>query len=117
MSPSKRRLRSLPLELSVLSLGFLATGALAAINLPGPGGDRDAPFAIMFAPWISPAEAAMASWSAGLRVIRAGALPFIVVVAASENAGAIARPDAAVLMVRLDGVSGCGVRGGEVVAR
>jgi hypothetical protein len=110
-------LRSLPLELSVLSLGFLASGALAAINLPGPGGDREAPFAIMFAPWTSPAEAAMASWSAGLRVIRAGALPFVVVVAPSGDAGAIARPDAALLMLRLDGVSGCGVNEGEAAAQ
>lgn len=58
----------------------------------------------MFAPWMSGEEAMARSLAAGMRVLRGGALPFVVIVARNEEAE---RPAGALLMLRLDGLAGC----------
>lgn len=94
-------------EFLLIVLGLLATGALAAANLPAPNGQ--APFAVVFPPWTSAGEAADLSLSAGFRVLRAGAVPFVTIVAAGldETPSGVA-PRSALMMIPFSGLAGCG---------
>ena len=71
--------------------------------MPGPVAGAPAPLAAIFPPWISGREAVARSLAAGGRILRQGAVPFVVVLA-PETAE---RPAGALLMLRLDGLAGC----------
>lgn len=81
----------------------LCSGFLALASLPGPAAAPSAPLAAIFPPWISGGEAVARSLATGARIMRHGAVPFVVVLA-PETA---ARPAGALLMLRLDGLAGC----------
>ncbi len=85
----------------------LAASAGALLNLPGPDVDPDVPYAVIFPPWTSERTAVSLSLAAGLRVLRGGAWPFVVVVAAAEGRQPAETATPGVLMVRLAGLAGC----------
>jgi hypothetical protein len=55
---------------------FIQTGALAKT----PVSDQPPALAVLFAPWVDAADAMQRAGDAGARIVRFGALPFIVVV-------------------------------------
>ena len=81
----------------------LGSGFLALASLPGHVAGPSSPLAAIFPPWISGDDAVARSLATGARILRQGAVPFVVVLA-PETA---ARPAGALLMLRLDGLAGC----------
>jgi len=72
---------SLPLSLLFAATVAPLAVALAATLAPAPNG----PVAAVFPPWWNAGQAITQAWSAG-PVIREGAVPFIIVVAAADRA-------------------------------
>ena len=85
----------------------LCSGLAALGSLPGPVGGTAAPLAVIFPPWVSAEEAVARSLATGARLLRQGAVPFVVVLAPEAAAVPAARPAGAMLMLRLDGLAGC----------
>jgi len=81
----------------------LCSGLLTLASLPGPAAGASPPLAAIFPPWVSGEEAVARSLATGARILRQGAVPFVVVLA-PETA---TRPSGALLMLRLDGLAGC----------
>ncbi|MGX1788009.1 hypothetical protein ACWIGM_14765 [Bosea sp. NPDC055332] len=81
----------------------ICSGFIALASLPGPVSGPSAPLAAIFPPWISGEDAVARSLAAGGRILRQGAVPFVVVLA-PETAE---RPVGALLVLRLDGLAGC----------
>jgi len=81
----------------------LFSGVVTLASLPGPAAGSPVPLAAIFPPWMSGDEAVARSLATGARILRQGAVPFVVVLA-PETA---ARPVGALLMLRLDGLTGC----------
>lgn len=85
----------------------LCSGLVTVASLPGPAAGPAAPLAVIFPPWVSGEEAMMRSLATGARLLRQGAMPFVVVVAPEAATVPAARPVGAMLMLRLDGLAGC----------
>lgn len=84
------------------------SGFAALASLPGASASQRQPLAAVFAPWTSGEEAVARSLAAGARILRAGAAPFVVVLAPEPGAAMpVARPAGALLLLRLDGLAGC----------
>ena len=81
----------------------LGSGLLALASLPGPVTSSSVPLAAIFPPWVSGDEAVARSLATGARILRQGAVPFVVVLAPETSA----RPVGALLMLRLAGLAGC----------
>ncbi len=88
----------------------ISSGFIALTGLPGRSDARSQELAAVFPPWTSSAEAAASSLAAGMRVLRSGALPFVMIVAASDQEAV--RPAGALLLLRLEGLAGC-LSGGD----
>jgi hypothetical protein len=86
----------------VLSLSCLS--ALSSLPRANPAGTE--PFALVFPPWTSAQAAAGISLSAGFRVLRSGAWPFVAIVTGPED-GLVAAPPAGALALKLAGLAGC----------
>jgi hypothetical protein len=84
----------------------LCSGVVTLASLPGPAAGPAAPLAVIFPPWVSGEEAVSRSLATGARLLRQGAVPFVVVLAPEANTLA-ARPAGAMLVLRLDGLAGC----------
>lgn len=84
----------------------LCSSLVTLASLPGPATGPAAPLAVIFPPWITGEEAVSRSLAAGGRLLRQGAVPFVVVLAPEANAPT-ARPAGAMLVLRLDGLAGC----------
>lgn len=95
-----------------LAIAALAafSGLAALTGLPGPEASRRQELAAVFPPWTGSAEAMASSLAAGMRVLRTGALPFVMIVASEPDA---VRPAGALLLLRLDGLAGCLAGGGS----
>jgi hypothetical protein len=89
----------------IAGLAF-CSGLVTLASLPGPAAGPAAPLAVIFPPWVSGEEAVSRSLATGARLLRQGAVPFVVVLAPEANALA-ARPAGAMLVLRLDGLAGC----------
>ncbi|RXT55783.1 hypothetical protein B6S44_06700 [Bosea sp. Tri-44] len=91
-----------------LIIGLAVCSGLAALaSLPGSVAGPAAPLAVIFPPWVSGEEAVARSLATGSRLLRQGAVPFVVVLAPEAGMVPAARPAGAVLMLRLDGLAGC----------
>lgn len=97
-----RRLRQWR-EIGLITGLAVCSGLAAIASLPGPVAGPAAPLAVIFPPWVSGEEAVTRSLATGARLLRQGAVPFVVVLAPE----AAVRPAGAVLMLRLDGLAGC----------
>uniref|UniRef100_UPI002FCBCA4E hypothetical protein n=1 Tax=Bosea sp. (in: a-proteobacteria) TaxID=1871050 RepID=UPI002FCBCA4E len=61
---------------------LIALSGLAALTgLPAADASRRQELAAVFPPWTSSAEAMASSFAAGMRVLRTGSLPFVMIVA------------------------------------
>jgi hypothetical protein len=94
----------------VIAALIISSGLIAMTGLPGRSDTPSQELAAVFPPWTSSSEAAARSLAAGMRVLRSGALPFVMIVAASEQEAV--RPDGALLLLRLEGLAGCLSGGG-----
>ncbi|KRE24229.1 hypothetical protein ASE66_03005 [Bosea sp. Root483D1] len=104
MSPASRSRRFRQWRDIGLIAGLaLCSGLLTLASLPGPAVGASPPLAAIFPPWVSGDEAVARSLATGARILRQGAVPFVVVLA-PETA---TRPSGALLMLRLDGLAGC----------
>lgn len=88
---------------------IVASGLVALTGLPGRDDAQSQELTAVFPPWTSSAEAMASSLAAGMRVLRPGALPFVMIVASEPDA---VRPPGALLLLRLEGLAGC-LLGGE----
>lgn len=84
---------------------IISSGLIALTGLPGRSDARGQELAAVFPPWTGSADAAASSLAAGMRVLRSGTLPFVMIVAASEQEAV--RPEGALLLLRLEGLAGC----------
>lgn len=91
----------------------LCSGLFALASLPGPVAGPPAPLAAVFPPWVGGEEAVVRSLATGARILRQGAVPFVVVLAPETTA----RPAGALLMLRLDGLAGCIISPGAEASR
>lgn len=105
-SEGRSRLRD---GLAIAAL-ITSSGLIALTGLPGRSDARSQELAAVFPPWTSSSEAAASSLAAGMRVLRSGALPFVMIVAAGEDEAV--RPAGALLLLRLEGLAGCLSGGG-----
>lgn len=101
-APRLRRLRQWR-DAGLIAGLAVCSGVVTLASLPGPISGPPAPLAAIFPPWVSGEEAVARSLATGARILRQGAVPFVVVLA-PETA---ARPAGALLMLRLDGLAGC----------
>ncbi|CAN7316648.1 hypothetical protein LJR090_002364 [Bosea sp. LjRoot90] len=85
----------------------LCSGLVTLASLPGPIAGPAVPLAVIFPPWVSGEEAVARSLATGARLLRQGAMPFVVVLAPEAGIVPAARPVGAMLMLRLDGLAGC----------
>jgi len=91
-----------------LIAGLAACSGLAALaSLPGPVAGPAVPLAVIFPPWVSGGEAVTRSLATGARLLRQGAVPFVVILAPDAATMPAARPAGAMLVLRLDGLAGC----------
>lgn len=101
-APRSRRLRQW-CDIGLIGGLAICSGAIVLASLPGPVVGPPVPLAAIFPPWVSGEEAVARSLAAGGRILRQGAVPFVVVLAPE----AADRPAGALLMLRLDGLAGC----------
>jgi hypothetical protein len=91
----------------IVLLALVAVSVAALFSLP-QGRPTAQALAIIFPPWTSGRDAMARSLEAGHRVLRGGISPFIVIIAADADAQAAPpRPRGALLMLTLQGLSGC----------
>lgn len=94
-------------DISLIAGFALCSGFAALASLPGAVAGPPAPLAAIFPPWISGDEAVARTLATGARILRQGAVPFVVVLAPEIAEAPAARPSGAILMLRLDGLAGC----------
>lgn len=90
-------------QCGVVGTLLLLASASALASLPARGQDR--PLAIVFPPWTEGREALAGTLNAGYRVLRAGRLDSIVIVAPSDAGAAL--PRGAWMALSLAGLAGC----------
>ena len=100
--PRSRRFRQWR-DVGMIAGLAICSGIITLASLPGPVSGPSVPLAAIFPPWVTGEEAVARSLATGARILRQGAVPFVVVLAPETSA----RPVGALLMLRLDGLAGC----------
>jgi hypothetical protein len=85
--------------LLAVALGSVVVSLAALPRVETAG---DAPYVVVFAPWVSGRDALLRSVATGAGLVREGRSPFVIVLAGRPAT----RPAGALLMLRLDGL-GC----------